>query len=280
MVPAVLLAARGIDFDETDAAIARAAAAEGEAAASAVNGAEEEAEEVEAEQAQEATRGTKGGAGAGGRGPLDSRTTLAQATVGWRGSQRNFAIIDGVHEHREACASPRPQTLQFTLTSLLPSPLSPHTARSRPTLLPVAERRRLRLLPEIQELVGKLWAVGVKGHAQRMNLQAYMNYHLSVYYFVSAIEAGLEVCALDEEIDLFEAWDTAISDWRSDVTAVAHLKSQTLHASATGFQPETFTRASGGRLSLQASSTMKTAEGRRFESHFHSSTPSVTPVSS
>lgn len=182
-----------IDFDETDAAIARSAVAVAEeAAASAAKGAVAEGPEAEGP-----ARGRKAGA-AGAAGAAVHSAALGQASVGWRGSHRDFAIVDGVHEHREA----------------------------------LAERRRLRLLPEIQECVSKLWAIGVKGHAQRMNLQSYMNYHLSVYYFVAALEQGLAVCALDEEIDLYEAWDTAISDWRSDTHAVAHLKSQTLHFDA------------------------------------------------
>jgi hypothetical protein len=45
--------------------------------------------------------------------------------------------------------------------------------------------------------------------------------HRSVYYFVTASEERLDICALDEEVDLFEAWETAISDWRGDTEEIA-----------------------------------------------------------
>ena len=95
---------------------------------------------------------------------------------GWQGSERTLPIVDGVHDSRSG----------------------------------KAKRRQLRLLPEIQSLVGQLWAVAVK-RGVRLALKDYMDYHLSSYCFVTAIEGGVDVCALsDDDLDYFDAYENAM----------------------------------------------------------------------
>ena len=104
------------------------------------------------------------------------------ASVGWCGTSYELPLVDGVHEHRAA----------------------------------IAKRRRLRLLPEINSLISALWGVAVK-RGVRMDLKAYMDYHLSCYYFVTAMDANEEVSTLDKaSISLCDAWENAICDWVED----------------------------------------------------------------
>ena len=106
----------------------------------------------------------------------------AKGSVGWQGSVYQMPLVDGVHEHRAA----------------------------------IAKRRRLRLLPEINAMISALWAVGVK-RGVRMDLKAYMDYHLSCYYFVTAMDEQVTVDKLqDDHVSLYEAWENALCDWKED----------------------------------------------------------------
>ena len=59
-----------------------------------------------------------------------------------------------------------------------------------------------------------------------MTLRSYMDYHLSCYVYISRQEYDQEV----DEMDLFEAWELAVKDWRADTQAMARdYKSETLH---------------------------------------------------
>ena len=116
------------------------------------------------------------------RRPAAPAPKLHPASVGWCGTSYELPLVDGVHEHRAA----------------------------------IAKRRRLRLLPEINSLISALWGVAVK-RGVRMDLKAYMDYHLSCYYFVTAMDGNEEVSTLDKaSISLCDAWENAICDWVED----------------------------------------------------------------
>ena len=83
-------------------------------------------------------------------------------------------------------------------------------------------RRRLRLLPEVQALVETLWTIAApKGETPRMALKSYMDYHLSCYHFITSIDQEEDDDGDDEGVDLFDAWETAVRDWRADTTAAS-----------------------------------------------------------
>lgn len=120
-----------------------------------------------------AAGGAGGVGGAGGAGGAPP----ARLFKGWQGSRYDI-LVDGVHEHRNA----------------------------------IAKRKRLRLLPEINRLVEQLWTVGVP-RGVRMPLASYMDYHLSCFHFVTAMEEGLSVGELDGRVDLYDAWENALCDY-------------------------------------------------------------------
>ena len=102
--------------------------------------------------------------------------TLAEGPTpkGWTGSEHDKPLIDGIYEHRQA----------------------------------LAERRRFRLLPEINNLVSQLWRIGVK-RGVRMSLKEYMDFHLSCCFFVTAIEEDCDVADLSyDSIDLYDGNST------------------------------------------------------------------------
>ena len=106
---------------------------------------------------------------------------------GWQGSNYDH-LVDGIHESRRA----------------------------------VNKRRRLRLLPEINHLVAQLWSIAVK-RGVHPPLKDYMDYHRSCYFFVTSIEENCDVGDLDEDspcIDLYDAWENGLLDWRSDTEAM------------------------------------------------------------
>ena len=127
--------------------------------------------------------------------PLSEHPQQSSNMIGWRGSFRE-EHIEGVHEHRDAWKA----------------------------------RRRLRLLPEVQVLVETLWAVAApKGETPRMALKSYMDYHLSCYHFITSIDE--DSAADDEGVDLFDAWETAVRDWRADTAEMI----RTYHAPTLHF---------------------------------------------
>ena len=118
----------------------------------------------------------------------------AKPYLGWQGS-RYGNLVEGVHEHREA----------------------------------IAKRRRLKLLPEINKLVGQLWALGVRRGA-RMDLRGYMDYHLSCFHFVTSMEEQVDLREVHTLVDLYEAWEHALCDWTQDTADVlARYGTRTLH---------------------------------------------------
>ena len=129
-----------------------------------------------------------------------------QLNVGWRGSRHEGEHVDGVFEDREAMEA----------------------------------RRKLRLLPEVQTLVEALWSTAVpKGEVPRMYLHQFLDYHLSIYHFLTELEAEEEEDEEDEEVerdlevDLYDAWETAMRDWRSDTAqVVSTYRTEALHIDA------------------------------------------------
>ena len=113
--------------------------------------------------------------------PTPPPANLGVAAKGWQGSQYHN-IVDGVHEHRNA----------------------------------IKKRKQLRTLPEINNLVAQLWGLSVKRLGMRMTLRDYMDYHLSCFYFVTAMEEGKPIEQVGDSIDLFFAWENAVCDWLSD----------------------------------------------------------------
>ena len=92
---------------------------------------------------------------------------------GWRGTQYLGQLVDGVYEDQKS----------------------------------LNIRVRIRLLPEVVQLVEKLWSA-CKPVQGRILVQGYMNFHLSCYHYIATKES--------ESVDLVEAWDIAIQDWVSD----------------------------------------------------------------
>ena len=123
--------------------------------------------------------------------PPPSLVDSKAESKGWQGSTYSLPLVDGIHEHRAA----------------------------------LDKRRKLRLLPEINNLVGQLWSIAVK-RGVRMHLRDYMDFHLSCYFFVTAVEENCDVDDLrydSEAIDVFDCWENAILDWRADTEEALEL---------------------------------------------------------
>lgn len=93
----------------------------------------------------------------------------SKANDGWRGS-RLGNLIDGVYES--------PEDLQA--------------------------RKRIRLLPEVAQQVQVLWDCADK-RVERMSMPGYLDFHLSVFYYISAREGVAK-----EDVDLMEAWEVSL----------------------------------------------------------------------
>lgn len=124
----------------------------------------------------------------------EKAATADKPHLGWQGSHYKN-IVEGVHEHREA----------------------------------IAKRKRLRLNPDINKLVSQLWTLGVR-RGVRMDLRSYMDFHLSCFHFVTAIEEKTSVDETDMCINTYEAWENAVMDWRQDTADIlATYGTRTLH---------------------------------------------------
>ena len=145
----------------------------------------------------EATPAAAGGTDAPATAASDAAVSTPDKKVpqlGWQGS-RYKNIVDGVHEHREA----------------------------------IAKRKRLRLLPEINRIISQLWTIGTRRGA-RMDLRAYMDFHRSCFFFVSAIEEQMTVDDVEPLVEPFEAWENGVCDWKQDTETMLELYgSRTLH---------------------------------------------------
>ena len=67
----------------------------------------------------------------------------------------------------------------------------------------VQARKRIRLLPEVAQQVERLWDCADK-RVERMGLKGYLDFHLSVFYYISAREG-----VATAQVDLMEAWEVS-----------------------------------------------------------------------
>jgi hypothetical protein len=72
------------------------------------------------------------------------------------------------------------------------------------------ERRRLRMLPEVEKAVRQLWGLA-ETHHSRMTMRGYMDFHLSCYRFILT-QDGQEW----DDDEYIDAWEAAVEDWNGD----------------------------------------------------------------
>ena len=89
-----------------------------------------------------------------------------------------------------------------------------------------AKREQLRLLPEVQKLVEGLWEC-LQPDKGRVQLRNYLDFHLSVYHYIGAME---QPPVPPDEVDLIDAYGAAIDDWTSDTQdALEKVRKRELH---------------------------------------------------
>ena len=81
-------------------------------------------------------------------------------------------------------------------------------------------RKVLRRDPEVQQVMKRLWDVAYK-YRDRMHIAAYMDFHLSVFFYIVEQEDG--VAPIDEDIDRHDAWESAIEDYQHDTEKTLNL---------------------------------------------------------